>query len=115
MKKLHLKTQLKPLHWVAKAFINNVMVTWDLIEAGVEISRRPSANLVLAWQLQLTTYSFESSHHDCSTDNTFHQSVYSFKKCFTIHLFPYFNQLFTTPVFPTNTEIPERCEEFLLP
>lgn len=72
-------------------------------------------NLVLAWLLQLTTCSFESSHHDCSTDNTFHQSVYSFKKCFTIHLFPYFNQLFTTPVFPTNTEIPEKCEEFLLP
>lgn len=43
MKKLHLKNQLKPLHLVAKAFINNVMVTWDLIEAGVEISRRPSA------------------------------------------------------------------------
>lgn len=48
MKKLHLKNQLKTLHLVAKAFINNVMVTWDLIEAGVEISRRPSVNPGLA-------------------------------------------------------------------
>lgn len=48
MKKLHLKTQLRPLHLVAKAFINNVMVTWDLIEAGVELSRRPSAK-ILYW------------------------------------------------------------------
>lgn len=74
MKKLHLKNQLKTLHLVAKAFINNVMVTWDLTEAGVEISRKPSVNPGLAWQLQLTTCSFESSRHDCSTDNSKHFS-----------------------------------------
>lgn len=36
---------------LAKAFIDDVMATWDLTEGYVEIPKKPRVNPGLAWQL----------------------------------------------------------------